>query len=77
VALLTAQAQALLSNQANLVVHLPAQTMAEAEGSSSFQAMGSAFEQALWILLDALMPQLQATLGQSAEDMRKRHTNLE
>lgn len=77
VAMLTAQPQAPLPRQADLVVTLPAQTMAEAEHSSSGQAMGSAFEQALWILLDALVPRLQDMLGQSAEDLRRRHTNLE
>jgi hypothetical protein len=39
--------------------------------------MGSAFEQALWILFDALVPRLQAATGQSADDVRRRHTNLE
>jgi 6-phospho-3-hexuloisomerase len=77
VALVTAQSQAPLARAADLLVVLPAQTMAEAEGSSSFQAMGSAFEQALWILLDAMVPRLQAGLGQSAGDLRRRHTNLE
>lgn len=73
----TAQPQAPLLHQADLVVFLPAQTMAQAEQSSSAQAMGSAFEQSLWILLDALMPRLQNTLGQTADDLRQRHTNLE
>lgn len=77
VALLTAQPAGPLARQADLVVTLPAQTMAESEHSSSFQAMGSAFEQSLWILLDALVPRLQAALGQSADDMRRRHTNME
>ena len=45
--------------------------------SSSGQAMGSAFEQALWILLDAVVPRLQAATGQTSEDLRRRHTNLE
>jgi hypothetical protein len=39
--------------------------------------MGSAFEQAMWILFDALIPCLHAALGQSVEDLRQRHTNLE
>lgn len=76
-AMLTAQPQAPLPQQADLLVYLPAQTMAEAEQSSSIQAMGSAFEQALWILFDALMPRLQTSLGQSSDDLRRRHTNLE
>jgi 6-phospho-3-hexuloisomerase len=75
--MLTAQPQAPLPQQADLRVYLPAQTMAEAEASSSAQAMGSAFEQALWILFDALVPRLQAATGQSADDLRRRHTNLE
>ena len=75
--MLTAQPQAPLAQQADLRVYLPAQTMAEAEASSSAQAMGSAFEQALWILFDALVPRLQAATGQSADDVRHRHTNLE
>jgi 6-phospho-3-hexuloisomerase len=77
IAMLTAQPQAALPRQADLVVCLPAQTMAEAEQSSSSQVMGSAFEQALWVLLDAVVPRLQAALGQSVNDLRQRHTNLE
>ena len=77
VLMLTAQPQAPLPQQADRLVCLPAQTMVEAEASSSAQAMGSAFEQALWILLDALVPRLQAATGQSADDLRRRHTNLE
>jgi 6-phospho-3-hexuloisomerase len=75
--MLTAQPQAPLPQQADLRVYLPAQTMAETEASNSAQAMGSAFEQALWILFDALVPRLQAATGQSADDLRRRHTNLE
>jgi 6-phospho-3-hexuloisomerase len=77
IAMLTAQPTAELPQQADLLVYLPAQTMAEDEQSSSVQAMGSAFEQAMWILFDALVPRLQTALGQSADDMRRRHTNLE
>jgi 6-phospho-3-hexuloisomerase len=77
VAVLTSQPHAPVPRLADLVVTLPGQTMAEAEQSSSFQAMGSAFEQSLWILLDALVPRLQAALNQTAGDLRGRHTNLE
>lgn len=77
VAMLTAQPEAPLPQQADLLIYLPAQTMAEAEQSDSTQAMGSVFEQALWILFDALVPRLQAELGQSVEDLRQRHTNME
>ena len=75
--MITAQPQTALAQRADGLLVLPAQTMAEREGSSSQQAMGSAFEQALWIFFDALVPVLQERLGQSVEQMRKRHTNLE
>lgn len=77
VAIITAQPEAPVAQKADIVVYLPAQTMAEREMSSSAQVMGSAFEQSMWILLDALVPRLQNALGQSAEDLRQRHTNLE
>ena len=77
IAMTTAQPQAQLPQQADLLVYLPAQTMADDEQNSSTQAMGSAFEQSLWILFDTLVTRLQTTLGQTTDDMRRRHTNLE
>jgi 6-phospho-3-hexuloisomerase len=77
VAMLTAQPGAGLARRADQLLVLPAQTMAEQEGSSSGQAMGSAYEQAMWVLFDALTPMLQVRLGQSVAEMRARHTNLE
>ncbi len=77
IAMVTAQPQAPLPQQADLLVYLPGQTMAEAENSSSVQAMGSVFEQSMWILFDALVPRLQQSLGQTTDDLRARHTNLE
>jgi 6-phospho-3-hexuloisomerase len=77
VLMFTAQPEGPLPRLADQCVCLPAQTMAESEASSSGQAMGSAFEQALWILLDAVVPRLQAATGQTNEDLRRRHTNLE
>ncbi len=77
VAMLTSQSEAALPQRADLRLTLPAQTMAEQEGSSSQQSMGSPFEQAMWILLDAFVPRLQAARGQTSDDLRRRHTNLE
>lgn len=77
IATITSQPQAPLIQRAHLILHLPAQTMAEKEQSSSEQAMGSAFEQAMWILFDALIPRLQADLNQTVDDLRGRHTNME
>ncbi len=79
VVVITAQPGGPLPRSADLVLTIPAQTLADdqsGEGSSR-QAMGSAFEQALWILLDALVPRLQAARGQTLDDMRSRHQNLE
>jgi 6-phospho-3-hexuloisomerase len=51
--------------------------MAHSEGSSSSQPMGSVLEQAMWVLFDAMVPMLQVRLGQSVDEMRARHTNME
>ncbi len=75
--MLTAQPGADLPRRADQLLVLPAQTMAEGEGSSSGQAMGSVYEQAMWVLFDALVPMLQVRLGQSVAELRARHTNLE
>jgi 6-phospho-3-hexuloisomerase len=75
--MITAQPQAELPRRADDLLVISAQTMAEHDHASSEQAMGSAFEQAMWILFDALIPELQACLGQTVEQLRGRHTNLE
>lgn len=75
--MITAQPQAELPQRADRLLVLPAQTMAEGEGSRSGQAMGSAFEQALSFCCDALVPVLQERTGQTSADLRRRHTNLE
>jgi 6-phospho-3-hexuloisomerase len=77
ICMITAQPQAELPRQADKLLVLPAQTMAEGEGSSSGQAMGSAFEQAMSVCLDAIVPVLQARTGQTSADLRRRHTNME
>lgn len=77
VAMLTVQPDARLPGSADQLLVLPAQTMAEQEDSSGGQAMGSAYEQAMWVLFDAIVPMLQVRLGQSVAELRARHTNLE
>lgn len=77
VAMLTAQPQASLPQRSHLVVTIPAQTMVDAEGSRSVQPMGSVYEQALWVVCDAMVLELQERLHQGAAEMRPRHTNLE
>lgn len=77
VAMITAQPQAALPQKADLRLVIPAQTMAEGTPATSIQPMGSAFEQAMWILLDAIVIQLKDDLGETYTSMAKRHTNLE
>ena len=77
VAVITAQPDGTLSKKADHILYLAAQTMAENENANSFQPMGSVFEQAAWIFLDAVIIALQMKTGQTASELRDRHTNLE
>ncbi len=79
VVVITAQPDGPLPSSSDLVLTIPAQTLANDRGGAggSRQAMGSAFEQALWLMFDALVPRLQAARGQTLDDLRSRHQNLE
>lgn len=77
IVMVTAQPQAELPRRADLVLTIPAQTLADPEQQGSNQAMGSAFEQGAWILFDALVPRIQMARGQTGDDLRARHANLE
>jgi len=77
IVMVTAQPQAVLPHQADLLLYIPAQTMADDAGGGSGQAMGSAFEQSMWILFDSLVPRLQTARHQTLDDLRARHANLE
>jgi len=60
------------------VVVLPAQTMARDQGTpSSFLPMGSLFEGTQFLFFEFLVLRLRDRLGETAETMRMRHTNLE
>ncbi|XP_062226478.1 uncharacterized protein LOC133924785 [Phragmites australis] len=73
--------------QADVVAHLPAQTMADDEKEeaatpdrSSTRAklpMGSLYEGAMFVLFEMVVLELARVLGQSPAQMRTRHTNLE
>ena len=69
--------------QADVVAHLPAQTMAddeeEAESAPSRAKlpMGSLYEGAMFVLFEMVVLELTRVLGQSPAQMRARHTNLE
>ena len=79
VVLITARLQGRLSPLADLILHLPAQTMADDQGpaKSSVLPMGSLFEGALFVLFEVMVLKLKARLYISADDMRANHTNLE
>jgi 6-phospho-3-hexuloisomerase len=59
---------------ADLVLHLAARTMVDEP--SSVLPLGSAFELALTLLLDLTVIELMAKLGQTNDDLARRHTNL-
>lgn len=74
----SAQPQGKAAQQADVFVHLPAQTMADDQQEKvSVLPMGSLFEIALLIFFDLVVVLLRDRLGQSADEMRARHTNLE
>ncbi|KQJ84096.1 uncharacterized protein LOC100836929 [Brachypodium distachyon] len=93
VLLLTARAEGEFpGRQADVVAHLPAQTMAddeeeeeeeEEDGAAAATArgaklpMGSLYEGAMFVLFEMVVLELARVLGQSPAQMRARHTNLE
>lgn len=79
VILITAQPQGRLAPLADLILHLPAQTMADDQGAAgkSVLPMGSLYEGALFVLFEVMVLKLKARLDITAEDMRANHTNLE
>ena len=75
VAFFTAQERSPRIDMADVTVRLPAQTMAG--GPASNQLMGSIYEQALWVLGDAIIDQLLIELELDRAAIARRHTNLE
>uniref|UniRef100_A0A0D9W8B9 SIS domain-containing protein n=1 Tax=Leersia perrieri TaxID=77586 RepID=A0A0D9W8B9_9ORYZ len=71
--------------QADVVAHLPAQTMADddeeetaaGESSPAKLPMGSLYEGAMFVLFEMVVMELARVLGQGPAQMRARHTNLE
>lgn len=63
---------------ADAVVELPAQTMANDQaGASSLLPMGSLYEASQLVFFDLISILLREKTGQSPDQMRARHTNLE
>ena len=66
------------ARRAHVVIHLPAQTMADDRApQTSLLPMGSLFEAAQLIFFDLISIQLRERTGQIPDQMRARHTNLE
>lgn len=74
----SAEPQGAAAQQADVFVHVSAQTMASDQGGkTSALPMGSLFEIVELIFFDLVVVALRERMGQRAEDMRARHTNLE
>lgn len=79
VACVTAQPQGGVPRSCDLVLVIPAQTMANNQSAdlTSVLPMGSVFEAAQFLVFEMLILLLRDRLDISAEAMRARHTNLE
>lgn len=79
VIVLTAEPEGTAAKLADIVLLIPAQTMASDQGQAqtSVLPMGSAFEGALFVLFEVMVLKLKVLLDASPEEMRARHTNME
>jgi 6-phospho-3-hexuloisomerase len=77
-AVITAQPNGGTSRRADVQAIIPAQTMADDRGGKvSVLPMGSLFEIAETIFFELVILKLRDRVGETAETMRARHTNLE
>jgi 6-phospho-3-hexuloisomerase len=74
---LTAQPRTPPAGLADRVVHIAAQTMADDRNSAAALPMGSAYEIALFVLVDLVTNEVRRRRSESVEELRSRHTNLE
>lgn len=76
---MTSEPSGRVPQEADLVVHLPAQTMAADQGdaASSILPMGSLFEALMFLFFEILVLDLRDRLPITADAMRANHTNLE
>ncbi len=79
VMIVTAQPDGKAPQNAGTVITLPAQTMADDRNSAtaSLLPMGSLYEAAQLVFFDLVSILLRDKTGQTPEQMRRRHTNLE
>lgn len=78
IAVVTAQPDGPTPRKADVLLVIPAQTMADDRGgAASVLPMGSLFEFAEAIVFELVVLALRERLGETADTMRARHTNLE
>jgi 6-phospho-3-hexuloisomerase len=78
IACITAEPSSEVTRVSDFSFVIPAQTMARDErAATSFLPMGSLFEGAQFLFFEILVMKLRERLGETAESMRARHTNLE
>ncbi|MCB1492270.1 MAG: SIS domain-containing protein [Rhodobiaceae bacterium] len=78
VACITAEPEGDVPRAADRILVLPAQTMARDQaGTTSVLPMGSLYEGAQYMAFEILVLRLRDRIGETAETMRARHTNLE
>jgi 6-phospho-3-hexuloisomerase len=73
----TAQPQNPPADRADKVVTLTAQTMADDRESTAALPMGSAYEIALFVLVDLITNRVRLRRAEPVAQLRSRHTNLE
>jgi 6-phospho-3-hexuloisomerase len=73
----TAQPRTSPAEQADRIVTITAQTMADDRESGAVLPMGSAYEIALFVLVDLITNGVRGRRSESAMQLRSRHTNLE
>jgi 6-phospho-3-hexuloisomerase len=76
-ACITAQPDGPDPESCDLVLTIPAQTMANDQVSTALLPMGSLFEGAQFLIFEILVLALRNRLGETTATMRARHTNLE
>jgi 6-phospho-3-hexuloisomerase len=77
VLVVTAEPEGATAAMADELLVIPAQTMARDIGGASVLPMGSLFEGAMFLIFEVLVLGVRDTLGETAETMRARHTNME
>jgi 6-phospho-3-hexuloisomerase len=75
---ITAQPKGKAASQADVVIYLPAQTMAnDTKGSTSVLPMGTLYEATQLLFFEFIVIMLRDKMKQKPSEMRSRHTNLE